>query len=108
MLSKEQLLAKRKFKTITLDVDELGGQVCLREMSGTQRDQFELSLREADESSSSVRALFVSFHLCDADGELFEFSDAEREQLGDNGPGSVLDFLFDKCRELSGMDESGN
>lgn len=105
MLSKEDLIAKRALETKEVEVPELGDVVYLREMSGTCRDRFEILIGESDLKTTSVRALLVSMHLCDADGNVFDFSDIEREQLGDHLPGKVLDRLFDICRKLSGFDE---
>lgn len=113
MLSKSDLLAPKEFKTKTVELDGLGS-VTIREMNGIDRDCFEQLIGESDAKTQSTRALFVSMHLCEPDGALMEFTDLERQQLGENMSGAHLDTLFDHCRELSGMiaegdgDEPGN
>ena len=111
-MNKAELLAKlsqRKPKVVKLECDDIG-TVFIREMSGTQRDLFEIDLQEADLKATSVRAILVCKHLCDESGELLGFTDAEREQFADAISGAELDRMFDACRELSGMveDHEGN
>lgn len=111
-MNKQELfkkLAERPLKVITVECEDLGS-VYLKEMNGASRDRFEMSLSDNDLKTTSVRALLVSLHLCDPNGELFEFSDAEREQLAEGISGKTLDKLFDECRKLSGLveDSEGN
>ena len=111
-MNKQQILEKlssREPRIVKFECSDLG-TVYLREMSGTQRDKFEISVSEEDLKSVSVRAILVCRHLCDEQGNVFEFSDIERESFADGISGAALDKLFDECRKLSGMlgDEEGN
>ena len=53
ILSKEAILAADDLPREIVSVPEWGGQVCVRTMTGTDRDAFETSLLSRDSSSSS-------------------------------------------------------
>lgn len=83
------------------------GKVTLRELSGTDRDDWETSLVRLDENGKRVvsrenaRANLVARSIVDAEGNRV-FSDADIEKLGRKS-GKVLDRLYDVAVELSGI-----
>jgi hypothetical protein len=94
-LTKAQILSADDSKLIEVEVPEWGGEVCLRVMSGTERDKFESEFVGDNKSVEMVRAKLVSKCLCDEDGKRI-FSEEEIPELGDKSA-AVLEMLFHKC-----------
>lgn len=71
MLKREEILAKVDLKKETVTVAEWGGSVFVSEMSGTQRDAWEQSIRQKDASGNiaSPRAKLVVFTVVDENGD---------------------------------------
>lgn len=112
-MDKQQLLnSMRQLRTKTVKPPGVDVEFKLVEFSGLMRDKFELRMAEIDKKTTSVRALLVSMHLADVDGEPMEFSDAEVSMIGESWPGTTLDFLFDEAVKLSSLsyfnDNEGN
>lgn len=106
MLSKDQILAADDIPTKLVSVPEWGGDVRMRGLTGTERDQYEASLfQQRGEKrvlrTENARARLVALCLIGDDGERM-FSDAEMKELGRKS-GKVLDRLFDEARKLSGL-----
>ncbi len=108
LLSKEAILAADDLPREIVSVPEWGGQVCVRTMTGTDRDAFEASLISRDSSSSSqdqrmqnVRARLVSLTLCGESGERL-FHDADIESLGRKSA-RALDRVFAVAQRLNGI-----
>jgi len=99
MLTKEQILGARDFETVTVPVPEWGGEVMLRGLTGAARDQIEQ--RFTDQQTTGLKALVVASSMCDEDGKLL-MSQEDVEALNEKS-GAVLDRLFDKAWELSGI-----
>jgi hypothetical protein len=81
MLNKEQILSKSELKKQTVSVPEWGGEVCVSEMSGAARDQWEQSLQERDGKNRLVspRAkLVVATVVDEAGNRLFDDKDVEK------------------------------
>lgn len=87
---------------------------CLfKPLSSLDRDEYEASVAGVDgkRNLSNLRARLVSLCLCDEKGKLIA-SGANAQLLGDL-PAVVVGAMFDKVRELNGMDaeadeEAGN
>ncbi len=105
VLTKEQLLATTpNLKVEKVAVPEWGdgATVCVRELSGDERDRYEQIVHERDGNFVGLRAALVAIGLCDESGEPMGFSELEVEQLGSKG-GGVIDRLFERVKTLSGM-----
>lgn len=105
---------KRNF--LDVEIPEVG---CfrLRELSGTERDRFEVSVIHeenvtgADGKTQSVRkveamllrARLVALSLVGEDGKRL-YADDEVEILSDAVPSSVLGRLFEAAQKLNGLD----
>jgi len=97
MLSRQQILEAEDRPTVTVEVPEWGGSVCIRSMSGAERDSFEKQFM--DEKASNIRAQFLVKCLVDDDGNRI-FSDKEAAALG-NKSGAVLTRLFEEASRLN-------
>lgn len=70
-LTREQIDAATDAKIITVNVPELGGDVCLRLMSVGDRDSYEIKLLEADgKAIPDFRSELLSRTLCNEKGDL--------------------------------------
>jgi len=105
-LTREMIEKASELKTKVVTVPEWGGDVLIRELTGTERDAYEASLmadkRGGKPKVENLRARLVG--RCMVDGATMQrlYSDQEVLVLG-NKSAAVLDRLFDVCRELSGM-----
>lgn len=95
-LSKAAILAAKDTKISTpVPVPEWGGDICVKTLSGTERDAFEEAYSE--NKMKAFRCRFLVLTLCDEAGERL-FSDADVQTLG--GKSSVvINRLFDKAWE---------
>ncbi len=108
-LTREQMLEAVRHATIERDrltVPELGGEVWVRGMSGTERDQFEegLRIRKGKRAGQSdlrnFRAqLAVRVLVTDEGARILTNADAE---IFGKLPAGVLDRIISRCTELSG------
>lgn len=108
LLSREDILDVDDKVYEDIEVPEWGGEVRVRGMSGTQRDDYEASILHQNGSDRKVnlanaRAKLVARCLVDADGRLL-FSADDVRALGRKSA-RALERVFDKARELSGMTE---
>jgi len=99
-LSKDQILGAVDFKYEEIEVPEWGGSVRLRGLSAAERDEFEASVG-VTQDLTNMRARLVVNCLIDEDGNRL-FKNSEAKALGEKNA-TVMNRLFDKCRELSGM-----
>ena len=84
----------------------------LREMSGTERDKFEISAFKVTTNGSGdkreidplyLRARLVGLCMIDEDGKRC-YADNEIQKLADAVPSSVLGKLFTTAQKLNGLD----
>ncbi len=106
-LSKEQIISSIDLKLEKVAVPEWGGDVFISEMSGTDRDAYEMSLlvRQGDkfvQDLSNARAKLVARCLVDEDGKRL-FTEADIAALGKKS-GAVLDRLDDVAKRLNGLE----
>lgn len=86
---------------------EIGfGEVYVRTMTGTSRDNYEMATYHASQVDAKVRvynmrAEMVVATACDEEGELI-FDKSDIEWLGTKS-GAVLDRLFDAAQKLAGI-----
>ena len=102
MLSKEQILAVDDIKSEIVHVPEWGGDVLVRGLTGTERDEFEESLAKGKKVSiRNIRAKLVALGTID---EKFArmFSEGDVAALGAKSA-AALDRVFNAIRRLSGL-----
>lgn len=119
-LTREQMLEaarNAKIERDTLTVPELGGEIWVRGMSGTERDKFEEGLRirkgkrAGQTDLRNFRAQLAVRVIVDEQGQRV-LTDADAEIFG-RVPAGVLDRIIARCTELSGkadeeIDDLGN
>lgn len=90
MLDRNSILNANDARTERIPVPEWDGEVCIRAMSGRQRDQFEQRARGQD--LTNIRAFVVCLCACDESGKRL-FTDSDVEALGDKNA-AALDKIF--------------
>lgn len=96
-------------KTAVVQFQEYDTEYRLREMSGTDRDKFEIAAFEVDPTGNrKVRPLYLRAHLvalCLVDEQGVRlYADDEVHMLSDEIPASVVAELFVAAQKLNGMD----
>ena len=89
-LSKKAILEAKDIKTKEVEVAEWGGSVCIRVISGADRDVFEQAF--SDKKMEAFRTRFLVLTLCDTDGERL-FTNDEVEALNKKSS-AVINRLF--------------
>ena len=81
-----------------------GAEVCVRNLIGWQRDQYDKFAQEARDKKdfTHLRARLVSVSLCDESGKSLDFTEADVLALS-NKSAAPLSRLYDKCLTLSGF-----
>ena len=105
MLTKEQILQAEDLKTETVEVPEWGGSVCVRTMTGTERDAFEQSIVEnkGKTNLANIRARWCAAVVIDESGNRL-FDDKDIAELGKKSA-SALDRVFAVAQKLNGFGE---
>lgn len=106
ILTREQILQADDLKRETVEVPEWGGQVIVRCLTGTERDEFEAALIEFKGKSYNVRlanarARLTALSVVDESGQRL-FSEADVIALGQKSA-AALDRVFDVAQRLSGL-----
>lgn len=96
-LSKKAILEAKDIKTKEVDVPEWGGSVCIRVISGADRDVFEQAYSE--KKMDAFRTRFLVLTICDEAGERI-FTNEEVEALNKKSS-KVLNKLFDEAWEFN-------
>ena len=101
ILSKEQILAKKKPRVVEVPTPEWGdddAKVCVRALKGWQRDDFDSYYGDALERNDlkHTRAKLVAMSLCDADGKFLEFTEEDILARKLVGPKSKLQILISR------------
>lgn len=109
-LSREEILSKTKLRTNIISVPEWGGDVMIRELSGSDRDYYEGEMvtvkvgKDPEMTMKDARAILVSLSVVDPDGaRTFTIDDVEK--LGELS-GAALGRVFDASAKLSGITEA--
>lgn len=109
-LTRNQILAQvgQPLKTEKVQVPEWGGEVLIREWTGTERDAFENSLVTEDgkrdsDASENIRARMVALSVVDEAGQL-QFTLSDVEVLGSLSA-RALNRVFGRVRDLCGFSE---
>jgi hypothetical protein len=96
-------------KTIEVEVAEADACFRLREMSGTERDKFEVGVfKDGIDGKRTVDPLYLRARLVAlclvGEGNVRLYADEEVHQLSDNVPASVIGKLFAAAQQLNGLD----
>lgn len=92
VLSRDAIKSVSDCKLERVSVPEWGGDVYMKTLSGTERDQFEDGY--AEQKMKNFRSRFLVLTLCDEKGERI-FSDDDAAELGAKSS-IVLNRLFEK------------
>jgi hypothetical protein len=108
VLTKQILLGATTPPQETVKVPELGGDVIVRGMSGSERDAFEASLiegkgRKRDVNMKNLRAKLVAYCCVDEQGARI-FNDSDAAALGEVRA-DVLNRIYTVAQRLSGISE---
>jgi len=103
ILSKSDIFSARDIKTITVAVPEWGGEVLVKTLTGTERDNFEQSLIGDDRkvSMTDARARLCAASIVDEEGSRL-FTDADIAALGQKS-GKALDRVYSAASRVSGL-----
>lgn len=99
-LTKDDILSADDIGITTVDVPEWGGSVCVRDMSGTTRDQIEAWTKE-ESSLIGFRAMIVAQCLCDETGASLGFTPSEVQRLGDKSA-RAIERIVDVINQRAG------
>lgn len=106
ILDKAAILAADDLRIEKVSVPEwkAGASVCVRNLKGWQRDQYDKFSMEAREKKdfTHTRAKLVSISLCDEKGEFLNFTEAEMLALSEKSA-APLSRLYHACLLLSGF-----
>lgn len=101
-ISKSRIVSANDTKLTTVNVPEWGGEVCLKTLTGAERDAFEESY--SGEKMKNFRCRFLVLTLCDENGERM-FADNEADVVGKKSS-LVINRLFEKAWQLNAFSEA--
>jgi hypothetical protein len=79
-------------------------KACIRTMSGRERDAYDASINDGkNQNFDNMSARLVVRCLCDEQGELLFPDPATGAETIGEWPTSIVDPLFDACRDLNHM-----
>lgn len=103
-LDKDAILQADDLPTEVVNIPEWGGDVIVRTMPGTERDQFEqevMEITEGKKKAKNIRSLLCVRVLVDDEGERI-FTDEDAQALGKKSS-LVLDRIYDIAQRLNGV-----
>ncbi len=105
-LGKESILSANDARIDRVDVPEWGGEVCVRAMTGKQRDAFESAVsarrdKDGNMNAAGLRALLCSLAICDEKGALL-FGEKDIPAL-ESKSAAALQRVFDAASTLNGL-----
>jgi len=102
-LDRESIFAitDRPLRSKEISVPELGGDVFVRVMTGTERDRFEEI--HVLQKHRNFRARTAVFSVCDSAGKLL-FTEVDVDRVG-RLPAKALDRIFEESSALNGLTE---
>ena len=114
LLNFDDIVASQDKEYEDVDVPEWGGTVRIATMSGEDRDRWELSMMQADDSSERgfklnfdaySRVRLVAMCLVDDNFNRIFVTKEQIEKLSQKS-GKVMDFLYDVAQRVNGITES--
>lgn len=112
LLTRNMILAAPDLTTETVAVPEWGGEVLVRSLTGSERDQYESEFMVIDTSGAkptyememgNARARLVALSLVDENGERM-FDDTDVIALGKKSA-AALDRVYNVARRLSALSD---
>lgn len=109
LLGRNAILEAKDMKTEDVPVPEWGGEVRIRTLTGTERDEFEASMVEMKKDGSAkrnvenVRARLLVLCIVNEQGEQM-FNRADIKLLGRKSA-SALDRVVEACNKLNGISD---
>lgn len=111
-LGKNALLGLAKAPPEVRTVRAGGHVVCIRTMTGDERDEWEASMlgparkgkQQREVVLRGMRAKLAAIVLCDEEGNSF-FTIADAQEVG-KLPSKLLSAIFDAAQEMNGLGES--
>lgn len=112
-LSKKDILGSKDYKTEVVSVPEWGGDVLIRELSGYDRDKYQLELVSIDakgvptpkfENIARAKLFLVALSIVDEQGNKL-FTEEDIEALGAKS-GDALDRVYVAASDLSKLNFS--
>lgn len=106
LLTREQILQANDLPKEQVDVPEWGGTVCVRALTGAERDAYEAQCLEKRGKNyvanlRNLRAKLSALSLCDDGGNPL-FTEDDITQLGGKAA-AALDRIFEVAKRLSGL-----
>lgn len=107
LLNKDQILAADDIKYKIVEVPEWGGEVRVKGLTGTERDEFEAKSIQTKngqrkENLENFRARLVALCVVDEDGRRLFVSPFDVAQLGRKSV-AALQRVFNACQELNAL-----
>jgi hypothetical protein len=104
ILDKAGILGADDVRIEKVPAPEWGGAVCVRNLKGWERDQYDGFSAAGREKKdfTHFRAKLVSLSLCDESGKSLEFTEADMLALS-NKSAAPLSRLYHTCLSLSGF-----
>ena len=104
-LKRDDILNVDDLKTIDVEVPEWGGTVCVKMMSGKERDDFEASVvsfknGKQNVTTANIRAKLVQKTVIDPETKELIFTVADIDSLGKKSS-AALDRVFSAAQNLS-------
>lgn len=107
LLNKNQILTAQDLKTVDVSVPEWGGEVRVKTLTGTERDQYEADSVKIKgnrrEMTGNLRARLIAMCAVDENGQLM-FTRADVMKLGQKSA-PALERVFEAAANLNGMSE---
>jgi len=106
LLNRDAILQADDLPTKTVDVPEWGGAVCVRSMTGVERDQYESTMverkgKDVQVNLKNIRAKLVALCCIGDDGKRL-FGEDDAEALGKKSA-AALDRVFSVAQKLNGL-----
>jgi hypothetical protein len=107
MLNRDEILKAADIKTVTVDVPEWGGVVCVKVMSGMERDAFDQFVYDSRGEDKKInlaqtRAKLCILTICDEKGNRI-FGDDDLALVGSKSA-SAIDRIVAAARKLNALD----
>ena len=105
-LSREQILGADDLKIEEMEVPEWGGSICVRVMTGAERNQFVKDILELEDSGDlAIRIKLCSIVVVNAQGKRL-FTEEDIEALSEKSS-QVLDRIYRKAEVLNCIEDAG-
>jgi len=98
-LTKAEILNADDLPLETVEVPEWGGSVCVRVITGAERDRFEADCTNKAVGMENIRARLASLCVCDEAGKRL-FSNGECKELGGKSS-AALNRIFQAAQKLN-------